>query len=298
MKKPNYLKPQDKVAIVCTARKFTAIDAQPAIDLLKSWDLIPVLGNTIGLDNFQLGGSDEERAADFQAQLDNPEIKSIWIARGGYGSVRIIDKLNFDKFLQNPKWIVGFSDITVLHSHINTLGVSTIHGIMPYTVPNTIETSIESLKKALFGESLSYEISSHFDNRIGKTTGELVGGNLSIIYSLLGSESSIDTNGKILYIEDLDEYLYHIDRMMQNLKRNGYFKNLKGLIVGGMTDMHDNSIPFGLDAIGIIKDVTSEYDFPICFDFPAGHVKDNRALRLGQEISFEVTENKVEVNFL
>ena len=298
MKKSNYLKPQDKVAIVCTARKFTAIEAQPAMDLLKSWDLIPVLGITIGLDNFQLGGSDEERAADFQTQLDNPEIKAIWIARGGYGSVRIIDNLNFDKFLQNPKWIVGFSDITVLHSHINTLGVSTIHGIMPYTVPNTIETSIESLKKALFGESLSYEISSHFDNRIGKTTGELVGGNLSIIYSLLGSESSIDTNGKILYIEDLDEYLYHIDRMMQNLKRNGYFKNLKGLIVGGMTDMHDNSIPFGLDAIGIIKDVTSEYDFPICFDFPAGHVKDNRALRLGQEISFEVTENKVEVNFL
>ena len=298
MKKPNYLKPQDKVAIVCTARKFTAIDAQPAMDLLKSWDLIPVLGITIGLDNFQLGGSDEERAADFQAQLDNPEIKAIWIARGGYGSVRIIDKLNFDKFLQNPKWIVEFSDITVLHSHINTLGVSTIHGIMPYTVPNTAETSIDSLKKALFGESLSYEISSHSDNRIGKTTGELVGGNLSIIYSLLGSESSIDTNGKILYIEDLDEYLYHIDRMMQNLKRNGYFKNLKGLIVGGMTDMHDNSIPFGLDAIGIIKDVTSEYDFPICFDFPAGHVKDNRALRLGQEISFEVTENKVEVNFL
>lgn len=298
MKKPNYLKPQDKVAIVCTARKFTAIDAQPAMDLLKSWDLIPVLGSTIGLDNFQLGGSDEERAADFQAQLDNPEIKAIWIARGGYGSVRIIDNLNFDKFLQNPKWIVGFSDITVLHSHINTLGVSTIHGIMPYTVPNTAKTSIDSLKKALFGESLSYEISSHSDNRMGKIKSELVGGNLSIIYSLLGSESSIDTNGKILYIEDLDEYLYHIDRMMQNLKRNGYFKNLKGLIVGGMTDMHDNSIPFGLDAIGIIKDVTSEYDFPICFDFPAGHVKDNRALRLGQEISFEVTENKVEVNFL
>lgn len=298
MKKPNYLKSQDKVAIVCTARKFTAIDAKPAMDLLKSWDLIPVLGSTIGLDNFQLGGSDEERAADFQAQLDNPEIKAIWIARGGYGSVRIIDKLNFDKFLQNPKWIVGFSDITVLHSHINTLGISTIHGIMPYTVPNTVETSIESLKKALFGETLSYQIPSQVNNRVGKTTGELVGGNLSIIYSLLGSESSIETNDKILYIEDLDEYLYHIDRMMQNLKRNGYFKNLKGLIVGGMTDMHDNSIPFGLDAIGIIKDVTSEYNFPICFDFPAGHVKDNRALRLGQEISFEVTENKVEVNFL
>lgn len=298
MKKPIFLQPNDKVSIVCTARKFTAIDAQPAMDLLTSWGLLPILGSTIGLDNFQLGGSDDERAADFQAQLDNPEIKAIWIARGGYGSVRIIDKLNFDKFLKNPKWIVGFSDITVFHSHINTLGVSTIHGIMPYTVPNTIEDSIESLKKALFGESLSYEIPSHSDNRLGKTTGELVGGNLSIIYSLLGSESCIDTNGKILYIEDLDEYLYHIDRMMQNLKRNGYFKNLKGLIVGGMTDMHDNSIPFGLDAIGIIKDVTSEFDFPICFDFPAGHVKDNRALRLGQQISLEITENKVEVNFL
>lgn len=298
MKKPNYLKPQDKVAIVCTARKFSAEDAKPAMDLLKSWNLVPVLGSTIGLDNFQLGGSDEERAADFQAQLDNPEIKAIWIARGGYGSVRIIDKLNFDKFLENPKWIVGFSDITVLHSHINTLRVSTIHGIMPYTVPNTIETSIESLRKALFGEVLLYQIPSQSDNRIGKATGELVGGNLSIIYSLLGSNSSVDTNNKILYIEDLDEYLYHIDRMMQNLKRNGYFNNLKGLIVGGMTDMHDNSIPFGLDAIGIIKDVCAEYDFPICFDFPAGHIKDNRALRLGEQISFEVTADKVEVKFL
>lgn len=298
MKTPNYLKTGDKVAIVCTARKFSTQDAQPAIELLKSWNLVPVLGTTIDLDNFQLGGSDEERAADFQTQLDNPEIKAIWIARGGYGSVRIIDKLNFDKFLENPKWIIGFSDITVFHSHVNTLGVSTIHGIMPFTVPNTIETSIESLRKALFGESLSYQIPSQIYNRVGKATGELVGGNLSIIYSLLGSKSSIDTNGKILYIEDLDEYLYHIDRMMQNLKRNGYFDNLKGLIVGGMTDMHDNSIPFGLDVVGIIKEVTSEYDFPICFDFPAGHIKDNRALRLGQQVSFEVTENQVELNFL
>lgn len=298
MKKPDYLKPNDKVAIVCTARKFSAQDAQPAMDLLESWQLIPILGSTIGLDNFQLGGSDDERAADFQTQLDNPDIKAIWIARGGYGSVRIIDKLNFNKFIENPKWIVGFSDITVFHSHINTLGVSTIHGIMPYTVPNTIESSVDSLKKALFGESLSYQIPSQPNNKIGKSTGELVGGNLSIIYSLLGSDSSIDANGKILYIEDLDEYLYHIDRMMQNLKRNGYFNNLKGLIVGGMTDMHDNSIPFGLDAIGIIKEVTSEFDFPICFDFPAGHIKDNRALRLGQQISFEVTSDKVEVTFL
>lgn len=298
MKTPQFLKPNDKIAIVCTARKFSEQDAQPAIELLKSWNLVPVLGSTIGLDNFQLGGSDLERAADFQAQLDNPEIKAIWIARGGYGSVRIIDKLNFDKFLENPKWIIGFSDITVFHSHVNNLRVSTLHAIMPFSVPNTVETSIESLRKALFGESLIYEIPTQKSNRIGKAEGELVGGNLSIIYSLLGSPSSIDTKDKILYIEDLDEYLYHLDRMMQNLKRNGYFNNLRGLIVGGMTDMHDNAIPFGLDAVGIISEIASEFDFPICFDFPAGHVKDNRALRLGEQVSLEVSEEKVQLKFI
>lgn len=297
-KLPNYLKVGDKVAIVCTARKFSESDAQPAIELLKSWGLIPVLGNTIGLDNFQLGGSDKERAADFQTQIDNPEIKAIWIARGGYGSVRIIDKLNFEKFIQNPKWIVGFSDITVFHSQLNCIHVASIHAIMPFTVPNTTETSVDSLKKALFGDSLFYKIPSNKENRFGKSQGELVGGNLSILYSLLGSESSINTNNKILFIEDLDEYLYHIDRMMQNLKRNNYFKNLKGLVVGGMTDMHDNSIPFGYNAIEIIKEIASTYDFPICFDFPAGHVKDNRALRLGQQVSLEVTQQSVELIFL
>jgi len=298
MKTPSYLKPNDKVAIVCCARKFSEKDAQPAIALLKNWGLIPVLGKTIGLDNFQLGGSDEERAADFQMQLDDPEIKAIWLARGGYGTVRIIDKLNFDKFLQNPKWIIGFSDITVFHSHLHNLNVATIHGIMPFTVPNTTENSIISLKKAVFGEPLSYEIPSNLNNKTGKATGNIVGGNLSIIYSLLGSQSSINTDNKILYIEDLDEYLYHIDRMMQNLKRNGYFENLKGLIVGGMTDMHDNSIPFGLDVKGIIKDITSEYNFPICFDFPAGHIPDNRSLRLGQEITLDVDRDRVKVTFI
>lgn len=298
MKFPDYLKRGDKVAILCTARKFSAEDAQPAIALLRKWGLEPILGSTIGLDNFQLGGSDEERTFDFQTQIDNPEIKAIWVARGGYGSVRIIDNLNFDLFLQNPKWIIGFSDITVFHAHLNTLNVATLHAIMPFTVPNTIETSIDSLKKAIFGEALTYEIPAQISNKVGEAKGELVGGNLSILYSLLGSKSSIDTRGKILYIEDLDEYLYHIDRMLQNLKRNGYFNDLKGLIVGGMTDMHDNSIPFGLDVVGIINDVVKEFNFPVCFDFPAGHVKDNRALKLGQEISLKVTSEKVSVTFL
>jgi len=297
MKQPAYLKKGDLVAIVCTARKFTREACEPAINLLKSWGLETVLGSTIGLDSFQLGGTDAERAADLQQQLDNPNIKAIWIARGGYGTVRILDKLDFSRFVEHPKWIIGFSDITVLHSRLNTLGVMSLHAIMPYTVPTTIAAATDSLYASLFGHALRYEIPSHAANKPGVAQGQLVGGNLSILYSLLGSDASLQTNGKILYIEDLDEYLYHIDRMLYNLKRNGYFEGLKGLIVGGMTDMHDNAIPFGMDAVEIIRDITKDYDFPICFDFPAGHVTDNRALRLGQHITFEVTTTQTRLIF-
>jgi muramoyltetrapeptide carboxypeptidase len=294
---PPYLKKGDTVALVCTARKFNPEEAQPAIELLQSWGLNVKLGKTIGLDNFQLGGSDEERANDFQEMLDNPEIKAIWCARGGYGTVRIIDKINFSNFQNNPKWIMGFSDVTVLHSHIQNLGVATLHSIMPFSVPKADDKAKESLKKALFGEAISYEVQNSTYNKKGKTTGTLVGGNLSILYSLLGSKSSINTTDKILFIEDLDEYLYHVDRMMMNLKRNGYFDKIKGIIVGGMTDMHDNSIPFGRNASEIILDITQEYNIPICFDFPAGHLSDNRALIFGKEIRFEVGQS-TKVEFL
>lgn len=297
MKIPAYLKKGDTVAIVCTARKFTAEEAQPAIELLKSWGLKVKLGTTIGLDNFQLGGSDTERTEDFQTILDDDSVKAIWCARGGYGTVRIIDNIDFSKFVQNPKWIIGFSDVTVLHSHIHNLGVATLHSIMPFSVPKAEETAKESLKKALFGKHLSYEIPNSSHNKKGTTKGVLVGGNLSILYSLLGSKSAIHTENKILYIEDLDEYLYHIDRMMMNLKRNGYFDKVKGIIVGGMTDMHDNSIPFGMNANEIILDVTKEYNIPICFDFPAGHLPDNRALILGKEVEFEVSEEVTRLEF-
>lgn len=297
MKIPAYLKKGDTVAIVCTARKFTTEEAQPAVELLESWGLKVKFGKTIGLDNFQLGGSDTERAEDFQAMLNDDSVKAIWCARGGYGTVRIIDKINFSKFTQHPKWIMGFSDVTVLHSHLHNLRVATLHSIMPFSVPKAEEKAKESLKKALFGEHLSYEIPNSPYNKKGTAKGVLVGGNLSILYSLLGSKSSINTENKILYIEDLDEYLYHIDRMMMNLKRNGYFDKVKGIIVGGMTDMHDNSIPFGMNANEIILDVCKEFDFPICFDFPAGHLPDNRALILGKEIEFEVSENSTKVNF-
>jgi len=294
---PPYLQKGDTVALVCTARKFTLEEAQPAMELLQSWGLNVKLGKTIGLDNFQLGGSDEERAADFQEMLDSSEVKAIWCARGGYGTVRIIDKIDFSNFENNPKWVMGFSDVTVLHSHIHNLGVATLHSIMPFSVPKAFDKAKETLRKALFGESIAYEVPNSPYNKKGSTTGILVGGNLSILYSLLGSKSAIDTTDKILFMEDLDEYLYHVDRMMMNLKRNGYFERVRGIIVGGMTDMHDNSIPFGRNASEIILDITQEYNIPICFDFPAGHLPDNRALIFGKEIRFEVGQS-TKVEFL
>jgi len=294
---PPYLQKGDKVAIVCTARKFSIEEAQPAVALLESWGLQVVLGQTIGLDNFQLGGTDAERIADFNAQLKDPEIKAIWCARGGYGTVRIIDSIDFSSFAQQPKWMVGFSDVTTLHSHVHNLGIATIHGIMAFSVPLAKEESKTSLYKALFGLPLSYSISAAVGNRNGKATAEIVGGNLSILYSLLGSVSSIETKGKILFIEDLDEYLYHVDRMMHNLKRNGMLQDLAGLIVGGMTDMHDNSIPFGYNAQEIILDAVKDYNYPVVFNFPAGHGASNWALKLGTIVELEAQDNQVTVAF-
>ena len=295
---PPFLKAGDTVALVCTARKFFPEDAKPAIDLLESWGLNVKLGTTIGLDNFQLGGTDSERAADFQAQLDDENVKAIWCARGGYGTVRIIDSLDFTNFKQHPKWIMGFSDVTVLHSQLNVERVASLHSIMPFTVPTAPEEVKETLRQALFGETISYVIPSKSYDVNGTASGELVGGNISILYSLLGSKSSIDTKDKILFIEDLDEYLYHIDRMMYNLKRNGYFEHVKGIIVGSMTDMHDNEIPFGQNAVQIITAITKDYNIPIAFDFPAGHQSDNRTLILGQQVDFEVNEKEIKLQFI
>ena len=295
---PPYLKKGDTIAIVCTARSFSTEEAQEAIILAHSWGLTVELGSTIDINVNQLGGTDLQRANDLQTMLDNPEIKAVWIARGGYGTVRIIDQIDFSTFLKNPKWIIGFSDITVLHSHIHNLGVATLHAIMPFSVPKALEIAKETLFKALFNQEYQFNLPANASNKTGEANGELIGGNLSIIYSLLGSNSSIDTTNKILYLEDLDEYLYHIDRMFYNLKRNGYFNDLKGLIIGGMTDMHDNQIPFGFDVQQIVLDITKEYDFPICFDFPAGHIKDNRALKLGCKAKLKVTETQTTLTYL
>ena len=293
---PPYLKKGDTVAIVATARKNIEDNLQPAISWLKNWGLEVVIGKTIGLDKNQLAGTDEERAADFQTQLDNPNIKAIWCVRGGYGTVRMIDLLDFTKFKQNPKWIVGFSDVTVLHSHLNNLGFASIHGIMPVSSKATEEAK-ESLRKALFGEPLAYTVPCDTMNRYGKAKGELVGGNLSILFSLLGSPSAVNCDDKILFIEDLDEYLYHIDRMMMNLKRNGCLESLKGIIVGGMTKMHDNEIPWGMNALEIIDDVTKKYNIPIIYNFPAGHMADNHALIFGKQVTLEANDLESKVVF-
>lgn len=293
---PPYLQKGDTVAIVATARKNLDDNLGPAIGWLKSWGLEVVIGKTIGLDDNQLAGSDDERAADFQAMMDNPNIKMIWCVRGGYGTVRMIDKLDFTKFKQHPKWVVGFSDVTVLHSHLNTMGVQSIHGIMPVNAKAS-DAAKETLRQALFGEKLEYHLPCDALNRNGKATGELVGGNLSILYSLFGSPSSIDCSDKILFIEDLDEYLYHIDRMMMNLKRNGCLESLKGIIVGSMTKMHDNDIPWGKNALEIIEDITKNYHIPIIYNFPAGHISDNRALIFGSKVTMEVTDTESHVIF-
>ena len=297
MNQPNFLKKNDTIAIVSTARKITKEEIKPAIKLLENWGLNVVLGNTIELEKNQFAGSDIQRISDFQNMLNNATIKAIWCARGGYGTVRIIDQLDFAEFKKHPKWIIGYSDVTILHNHLHNLGFNSIHATMPLDVSKNTEQAIESLKKTLFGKSLSYKISSNIDNKIGHASGELIGGNLSILYSLLGSESTLNTNGKILFIEDLDEYLYHIDRMLMNLKRNHYFENLKGLIVGGMTDMHDNSIPFGKNSKEIMLDIVSEYNFPVVFDFPAGHLNDNNALVLGREVTLDVSTEKTTLLF-
>jgi len=288
---PPYLQKGDTVAILATARKHIVKSMQPTIDLLESWGLTVVIGKSIGLEENQLAGNDEQRAADLQEQLDNPNIKAIWCARGGYGTVRVVDLVDFTQFKKSPKWLVGFSDVTVLHNHLNTMGYKSIHGIMPISLAKASKEAIESLRLSLFGQPLQYAIDPHPMNRLGKASGELVGGNLSILYSLLGSPSAIDCKDKILYIEDLDEYLYHIDRMMMNLKRNGCLESLKGIIVGSMTDMKDNDIPWGKNALEIVQDVTKQYNIPVIFNFPAGHIHDNRALILGNNVTIEVTEN-------
>ncbi|MBO4751554.1 MAG: LD-carboxypeptidase [Bacteroidales bacterium] len=290
---PQPIKAGDKVAIVATARKISEAELDPAKRLFESWGLRVVLPKNIYAEDNQFAGNDEQRAADLQWALDNEEVKAVVCARGGYGTVRIIDQIDFTQFAKSPKWVVGYSDVTVIHSHIQTnLGIATLHATMPLNIPDDAVArsypSIEALKRALFEVKAECLTAAHPLNRKGEAEAVVVGGNLSILYSLCGSASDIDTEGKILFIEDLDEYLYHIDRMMQNLKRTGKLKRLKGLIVGGMTDMHDNTIPFGKTAEEIVMDAVKGYDYPICFNAPFGHIgTENKVLILGVKLTMQ-----------
>lgn len=298
MEKPQPLSKGDKIALISTARKISLQELEPAISVLKSWGLESVFGKNLFNVNHQFAGTTEDRIADLQEALDNPEIKAVLCVRGGYGTVQLIDSIDFSKFQKNPKWIIGYSDVTVLHNHINkNFGVSTLHATMPINFTTNTKEALESLREVLFGALPIYIIEHHELNRTGETKGELVGGNLSIIYSLTGTSSQLDTKGKILFLEDLDEYVYHIDRMMMNLKRAEMLADLKGLIVGGMSDMKDNTVPFGKTAQEIIFDAVKEYQYPVCFDFPAGHTNDNRTLIMGSEVDLLVDKDWTTLEF-
>ena len=280
--RPSKLQQGDQIGIISTARKINKKELVFAKNTLENWGLKVVFGDNLFQEHNQFAGTDKQRAADLQQMIDNPKIKAIICARGGYGTVRILDLVDFCRLQVNPKWIAGYSDITALHSTLHNLNISSLHSTMPINFSNNTNNSLESLKQALFGNSISYNFQTNKLNRIGHAEGKIIGGNLSIIYSLLGSNSDINTDGKILFLEDLDEYLYHVDRMMINLKRNGKLRNLAGLLIGGMNDMNDNSIPFGKNAMEIIAESVSEYNYPIAFNFPAGHIKDNNTIVLGQ----------------
>ena len=284
MKQIPYLHPGSKIGIVAPARRVTPEEMQYAIDWLKEHGFEPVYDDKLFAEHHIFAGNDDFRAAVFQEYLDNKQIDAIWFARGGYGSIRIIDKLDFTQFLQHPKWLMGFSDTTVLHGKLNRLGMPSLHSPMPFYFANKTPEAKQSLYDALRGKVLHYEFPAHPLNRIGQMEGEIVGGNLSVLMGMNGSDIFPETDGKILFIEEVDEYIYHIDRMMRALKRAGKLAHLKGLIVGGLTQIHDNTHPFGQTVEEVIAEVVSEYDYPVCFGFPTGHFDDNRVIVLGENM--------------
>ncbi len=285
---PPYLKKGDKVAITCPAKKLPS-PMTDAVKLLQSWDLEVVLGDTLNASYHQFAGDDELRAKDLQRFIDDDSIKAIFAARGGYGTMRIIDQVDFSGFAANPKWIIGFSDITVLHTHLySNYNIQSIHGQMPINIPDASIKSLETLRKALFGKELTYHVKANPLNRTGEENGVLIGGNLSLLVAISGSASDIDYSGKVLFIEDVGEYLYAIDRLIRTLDRAGKLNNLAGLVIGGFTSVKDNDIPFGQTVPEIIMEVVKKYNYPVCFDFPAGHIPDNRSLIFGRFVSLSV----------
>lgn len=299
---PPYLKKGDTVAIVAPSGilKNREREVQQAKDLLKNWGLNVVVGDHVFSKANHFAGSDDERCEDLQKVMDDPKISAIWCARGGYGTVRILDKLDYTKFKENPKWVIGYSDITALHNQLHNNGFQSLHALMCVSLTedlDEIKTSVDTFKAALFGKPTDYNLDASSYNKLGKSSGRLIGGNLTMLHTMLGSDESLDTSGKILFIEEIGEYKYHIDRMLQSMKRAGYFENLSGLIVGDMTKLRKNTTLWGTSIEQLILDALSDYNFPIAFGMPAGHEKDNRALVLGREINLEVSKNGSSILF-
>lgn len=285
------LLPGDTIGLIAIARWVNPDILEDARRMISDWGYQVVLGETVSKKHHQFGGTDTERAADLQSMLDNPVIKCIIVLRGGYGIIRIIDQLDFTAFTLHPKWIVGFSDVTILHAHINDkLGLPTLHAPMPYSWSHNTTEAIISLSSALAGTPKPIRAAHHTLNKHGEVTAPLIGGNLSILYSLLGTRYGFSTVGKILVLEDLDEYVYHIDRMMTSLQLAGKLEHIAGLIIGGMTDMKDHTIPFGEDAASIIHRLTAHLQIPVAFGMPFGHIDDNQTLVLGNQARLQVTE--------
>jgi muramoyltetrapeptide carboxypeptidase len=303
---PQYLKKGDSIGITSAAGYITLVDCTDAINMIQYWGFAIKIGSTIGKKSFTFGGTDEERLADLQQMLDDESLKAIMIARGGYGLIHIIDKLNFTKFKKKPKWIIGFSDVTVLHSHINkNFGIATLHSKMcnSFVAPAIAEPiqleTLDSIRKCLLGEKMIYNIPLNFNNKLGKAKGILVGGNLKTLESLAASSSDINTKNKILFVEDTSEKLYSIDRMFYNLKRSGKLANLAGLVVGGFKiKKDDEGDEFGKTIEEIVLEKIKEYNYPVCFDFPVGHQKNNFALKCGIEhvLNLNTTESTLKEN--
>lgn len=305
LKIPAYLNDGDIIGITCPSGYITREEIQPAVSKLEEWGFRVVIGKTIGAKDFSFAGTDDERARDLQAMLDDSSIKAILFGRGGYGAVRIIDRLDFKKFVLKPKWIIGFSDATVFHSHLNkNFGIASIHSKMCNSFPADwskaepaqIET-INSIRKCLTGTKMQYSALPNEKNRTGSGDGILIGGNLSILHNLAGTRSDINTVGKILFVEDTGEYLYSIDRMFWNLKRTRKLDKLSGLIIGGMKAKPDDAgEEFGRTVIDIVTEVVKEFKYPVCFDFSVGHQRNNYAVKCGVRHKLIVSKDSVTLN--
>jgi muramoyltetrapeptide carboxypeptidase len=299
---PKYLKPGDVIGITCPAGNITLQEIQSATQQMENWGFKVRVGDTVGKKDFTFGGTDEERTKDFQQMLDDDSIKAIMCARGGYGAIRIIDKIDFAKFSLHPKWIIGFSDITVIHSHLHrNFNIASVHSKMCNSFPDdwskaeqTQIDSIISIKQSLVGEKMKYHANPNANNKSGVAEGQLVGGNLKTIESLSGTDSDISTDGKILFVEDTGEYLYSIDRMFWNLKRTGKLSSVKALIVGGFKAKPDDAgEDFGRTLYDIVLEKVKEYNYPVCFDFPVGHQKENYAIKCGIIHKLEIKNDEV-----